>query len=179
MKVICLSDPKLRKMLANKKRSLDKALEGMGQHGLVGTSDEALMNLHDAMKVEFEKAVHSYKAALQKLEELALANKTVLTRSVSHGPAPIQASHQRLLALKQDEVQERLIKNKTLLNVIEPTLTNNSLNTLLGILQRRVDFDKDSLFQFTQLRKEIKEINPSAIMAPILMKYSLGCGQVS
>ena len=44
-----------------------------------------------------------------------------------HGKAPIAQSHQRQLSLKADEVQERLIKNKTLLNVVEPTLENTSL----------------------------------------------------
>ena len=29
--------------------------------------------------------------------------------------------------MKADEIQERLIKNKTLLNVVEPTLENTSL----------------------------------------------------
>ena len=44
-----------------------------------------------------------------------------------HGKAPIAQSHQRQLSLKADEIQERLIKNKTLLNVVEPTLENTSL----------------------------------------------------
>ena len=41
-------------------------------------------------------------------------------------------SHQRQLSLKADEIQERLIKNKTLLNVVEPTLENTPLEVLLG-----------------------------------------------
>ena len=106
-------------------------------------------------------------------------------------------SHQRQLSLKASEIQERLIKNKTLLNVVEPTLENHSLEVLLGILQRRIELDKEVLFQFTQLKKEIKLLtaknssnssssstgvgssksDPS--VAPLLMRFQRGCQQVS
>lgn len=195
LRVIVLSDPKIRKGLHQKRRALDKAIEGLGQHGLVGTSDENLMNLHDALQVEFRRVVQSYKIALSKLEELDLAHKkTTVGRTVSTGPAPISASHQRLLSLKQSDIQERLIKNKTLLNVVEPTLTNHSLDLFLGILQRRIELDKDVLFQFSQLRRDQQPPGSSAstsgakpsessssasvVIAPILMKYSHGCQQV-
>lgn len=53
LRVIVLSEPKIRKGLFQKRRALDKAIEGLGQHGLVGTSDENLMNLHDALQVTY------------------------------------------------------------------------------------------------------------------------------
>ncbi len=115
--------------------------------------------------------------------ELELAQKKGVSRTVSNGPAPIAASHQRLLSLKQSEIQERLIKNKTLLNVVEPTLTNHSLDLFLGILQRRIELDKEALFQFSQLKRD-QPAKPGAaeqtsiVIAPILMKYSHGCQQV-
>ncbi|XP_060880536.1 uncharacterized protein LOC132952291 [Metopolophium dirhodum] len=174
LKVIVLSEPKLRKALQVRRRSLDKAVEGLGQHGLVGTSDETLTNLHDALKVEFQKLVDTYKAALLKLEELSLSGKR---DGVSKGPAPVQASHQRQLSLQQSDIQERLIKNKTLLNVVEPVLENKSMAILLTILKRRVEYDKDALFQFTQLRKELK-VESEHVVAPLLMRYSHACEQV-
>jgi len=219
LRVIVLSEPSIRKGLHQKRRALDKAIEGLGQHGLVGTDEAGLMPLHDALQVEFRRVVHSYKTALTKLEELELAAHTskkslssslspssLAGRTVSSGPAPIAASHQRLLSLKQNEVQERLIKNKTLLNVVEPTLTNHSLDLFLGILQRRIELDKDVLFQFAQLKRQgstsaasaaasagsssvsgssssskspdsASNTNPIAI-APLLMNFSHGCQQV-
>ncbi|KAK6618843.1 hypothetical protein RUM43_013234 [Polyplax serrata] len=178
LKVIVLSDHKLKKMVQTRKRSLDKAIEGLGQHGLVGTSDETLTNLHDALKVEFQRVVETYKGALQKLEELSLSTGKKDMNSTIRGPAPVQASHQRQLSLKQPEIQERLIKNKTLLNVVEPTLGNHSLDILLGILQRRIEYDKEVLFQFTQLRKEANIAEPNAAVAPVLIKFSGGCEKV-
>lgn len=175
LKVIVLSEPKLRKALQVRRRSLDKAVEGLGQHGLVGTSDETLTNLHDALKVEFQRLVDTYKTALHKLEELSLSGRR---DGVTKGPAPVQASHQRQLSLRQSDIQERLIKNKTLLNVVEPALSNRSLAILLTILQRRVECDKDALFQFTQLKKELS-VDSEQVVAPLLMRYSAACDQVS
>ncbi|KAI9564615.1 hypothetical protein GHT06_008356 [Daphnia sinensis] len=182
LRVIVLTEPKIRKSLFQKRRALGKAIEGLGQHGLVGTSDENLMNLHDALQDEFNRVVQSYKSALDKMVELELAQKKGANRTVSNGPAPIAASHQRLLSLKQSEIQERLIKNKTLLNVVEPTLTNHSLDLFLGILQRRIELDKEALFQFSQLKRDQPakpgEAIQNIVVAPILMKYSHGCQQV-
>ncbi|XP_015924662.1 uncharacterized protein [Parasteatoda tepidariorum] len=174
IKMIVLSEPRLKKQMIGRKRALEKAVEGIGQHGLVGTSDKILMNLHEALKVELERAIHQYKIAVQKLDCLTSKH----TKSLSYGPAPTKASHQRQLSLRQDEIQERLIKNKSLLNVIEPTLTDHSLGLLLKILRKRVEIDKDIIFQFTQLKKEVKDVNPNAVVAPILMKFSKGCSRV-
>jgi len=48
---------------------------------------------------------------------------------------------------------------------------------LLTILKRRVEYDKDALFQFTQLRKELK-VESEHVVAPLLMRYSHACEQV-
>jgi hypothetical protein len=87
-----------------------------------------------------------------------------------------------LFPYRAEEIQERLIKNKSVLNAVEPTLDNNCLDVLLGILQRRVEVDKEALFQFTQLRKETGDVHinnsEAHVVAPILMRYSRGCKQV-
>ena len=135
LSVLLTAEPRVRRILSERKKSLQKAIEGLGQHGMVGTSDEKLMNLHDALKLEFEKVQKSYIEALDQLESLALVNSKVNSKgqiSSNGSKAPIAQSHQRQLSLKADEIQERLIKNKTLLNVVEPTLENTPLEVLLG-----------------------------------------------
>ncbi|XP_022661726.1 uncharacterized protein LOC111250596 isoform X2 [Varroa destructor] len=178
--IIVLSEPQLRAIISRRKRALDRAVQSLGQHGLVGTSDDALMNLHDALKLEFERILSQYKAAVGKLEEQWLAPKAPVARSLVHGPAPTRASHQRQLSLRQSEIQERLIKNQSLLNVLHPALaTHRNLELLLAVLQRRIDFDKDVLFQFTQLRKEASDVDAEAsIVSAALMCYSWGCQKV-
>ena len=188
LKVLLAGEPRARRVLAERKKSLMKAIEGLGQHGMVGTSDEQLMSLHDALKIEFQKVQKNYEDALKNLEGMALTNKessgnnkTGTISVASGGKAPIAQSHQRQLSLKSIEIQERLIKNKTLLNVVEPTLENTSLEVLLGILQQRIELDKECLFQFTQVKKEshIPGDNIKSSVAPILMRYQRGCQQVS
>ena len=36
---------------------LTRTIEGLGQHGMVGTSDQSLMNLHDALRIELQKVL--------------------------------------------------------------------------------------------------------------------------
>lgn len=135
LSVLLSAEPRVRRILTERKKSLQKAIEGLGQHGMVGTSDEKLMNLHDALKLEFVKVQKSYIEALEQLEALALVNTKAKGNGQMSGfgaKAPIAQSHQRQLSLKADEIQERLIKNKTLLNVVEPTLENTPLEVLLG-----------------------------------------------
>ena len=88
---------------------------------------------------------------------------------------------------KAHEIQERLIKNKRLLNAVEPTLERPHLEVVLGILQRRIGLDKEVLFQFNQLKKEFDlpmamdhQPGSGAVnsVAPLLMKYQRGCQQV-
>lgn len=203
--VLLAAEPRLRKVLSERRRSLIKAIEGLGQHGLIGTSDEQLVNLHNALRQEFVRVQKAYSEGIQKLEALNLANGGA-NGGGGHGgthdatgPAPVAQSHQRQLSLKANEVQERLIKNKTVLNVVEPTLENTSLEILLGILQQRIELDKECLFQYTQIKKDSSNSNneqqgskgsikktskrlhcdDNQSVAPIFMRYQRGCEQVS
>ncbi|CAB4065074.1 unnamed protein product [Lepeophtheirus salmonis] len=180
LSVLLSTQPRIKRVVHERRKALTRAIEGLGQHGMVGTSDESLMNLHDALKVQFEKVQKTYGDALDKLTSLSLVPKSGSSSSTS---PPVAQSHQRQLSLKAHEIQERLIKNKTLLNVVEPALGNHSLEVLLGILQRRIELDKEVLFQFTQLKKELLKLlgkgrshNPG--VAPLLMKFQRGCQQV-
>ena len=177
--VLLAAEPRARRVLHERKKALMKAIEGLGQHGLVGTSDGGLVYLHLALKQQFEKVQKSYEGALEKLENLNGQNGKSSIQSNTGTKAPIAQSHQRQLSLKAQEIQERLIKNKTLLNVIEPTLENTSLEVLLGILQQRIELDKECLFQFTQVKKESHLAKTEQSVAPILMRYQRGCQQVS
>ena len=99
------------------------------------------------------------------------------------------------LSYRASAEQERLIKNKSLLNVVEPTLENTPLEVLLGILQQRIELDKECLFQFTQIKKDMKLDGGGGgekgaggkakagqggghSVAPVLMRYQRGCQQV-
>ena len=55
------------------------------------------------------------------------------------------------------------------------------MQVLIGILQRRIELDKEVLFQFNTIKHEaglvdLSEKNPT--IAPTLMKFQRGCHQV-
>ena len=111
--------------VADRKKLLTKVIEGLGQHGMVGSADQSLINLHDGLRAEFLLVREQYQTAIGKLEQLALASKEPLTNG--GGKAPVLISHQRQLSLSVSQVQERLIKNKTLFTAVEPAVSCTSL----------------------------------------------------
>ena len=40
LSVLLSAEPRIRRLVADRRRALTKAIEGLGQHGLVGTSDQ-------------------------------------------------------------------------------------------------------------------------------------------
>lgn len=68
---------------------------------------------------------------------------------------PAQSSHQRLLAISYNDIQQRLIDNKTVLTILDkPAL--KQLPQLIKQLSQRVQNDKEVLFCVG----EIKRIDP-------------------
>jgi hypothetical protein len=71
---------------------------------------------------------------------------------------PAQSSHQRLLSLKHEDIQRRLISNKTLLTKLEvPSL--RQLHELVGKLRERVEKDKEALVCLNLIKKFDRDVN--------------------
>ena len=175
LRVILWVDPNTRRNILQKKRELDKCLRHLGRHGLVESSEGSLMNLHDACKIEFEKVVYQYRSALHKLEELNLSARHPTGSSVIWGPAPSSSSHHRLMQITRDDVQERIIKNRTLYNLVEPAILNKYLKKFIHVLERRIEYDKVVLFHDTELKKVNKtEVNEDKYISVSLKEYSMG-----
>lgn len=116
---------------------------GLGSHGLTADYTNALNSLHVTLKNELHRHIDTYKIALQKLDELSLI-------TVNQDPA--FSSHQRLLAVGYDDIQQRLIDNKTLLTIFEkPAL--KQLQQLISNLSQRVQNDKEVLFSVGQIKR--------------------------
>ncbi|EFA09543.2 uncharacterized protein LOC656542 [Tribolium castaneum] len=157
--------PEFYRILATKKKALEHAIQGLGCHGLTPDAS-GLTHLHVAIKAELHRHIDAYKNALHRLDELGLA--------AANSKKPVDASHQRLLALHHSEVQQRLIDNKTLLTILDkPDL--KQLRPLVDTLATRVQNDKEALFCVSQL----KRLHPSCEEKPVaalLMAFARGCG---
>ncbi|XP_012945658.2 uncharacterized protein LOC101853203 [Aplysia californica] len=176
VRVILGVETNFRNIVAQRKSAIDKCLRNMGKHGLVDSSGGKLMTLHDALRVELEKGVIQYKCALQALDQVS--GKHPVTASLSSGPAPSEGSHQRMMQVSRADVQDRIIKNKTLYNLAEPAVCGRYLRDMVALLGRRIDFDKVLLFHDTELRKMSDgAINSgSTHMSTTLRKFSHGYG---
>ncbi|XP_015785773.2 uncharacterized protein LOC107363114 [Tetranychus urticae] len=220
LKIIMTYQPLTRKDLATRKASLDEALQGLSNHGLVGAVDQSLTSLHDALRLEIISVIDHYKDILLRLENLKepsnQSKRTAILRSISRATSLTSAArlnsvnncggnngnningvqnsvncnntlNQKSASLKLEELQDRLIQNQVLLNAVEPiTACNQSLQELLLTLQQRINYDKQVLSQFNQLRKEFNTKRPrtsgsndsvSSIL-PVLTIFAYGYNQV-
>ncbi|XP_024876513.1 uncharacterized protein LOC112457594 [Temnothorax curvispinosus] len=173
--------PNTKNALLSRKRALERAVEGLGKHGLVPSSQTNisensvtpnLVPLPMALKEELETRMEAYKLALHKIENFG---KHAGTNKADQGVQA--ASHQRQLSLKYSEIQQRLIDNQSLLNTLEKAGGPCSLENLLAELKHRVEQDKEALRQWTALRKSTSGStnakNPA--LAARLLQFSRGC----
>lgn len=122
----------------------------MGFHGLTHLTNENgnFISLHSAIKSSLQLHIETYKNAISIIEE-----------SESHvNSDPANSSHQRLLSLKYDDIQKRLIGNKTLLTKLEvPSL--RQLHELVDSLKERVEKDKEALVCLNHIKKFDRDVN--------------------
>ncbi|XP_078487219.1 uncharacterized protein LOC100176502 [Ciona intestinalis] len=188
------------KMLRHRRRCLERALEGLGEHGAVSVETSPIgeeevksevMSLPSALRTELDRMILNCKFSSQKLNRTnrALSERDQDTSPTSRkslfSPDPIKSdklnssfelpsecNHQRLMKYTSTDIQERLYKNKAILNIIEPTMNYAQLPRLVSIMQDRIERDKDLLLTFSQLRKEIISVPIDAKLAPALNHYS-------
>ncbi|GAB1860172.1 Mitochondria-eating protein C-terminal domain-containing protein [Camponotus japonicus] len=173
--------PNTKNILISRKRALERAVEGLGKHGLVPSSQtnnsensvtSNLVPLPVALKEELETRMETYKLALHKIENFG---KHAGTHKADQGVQA--ASHQRQLSLKYSEIQQRLIDNQSLLNTLEKAGGPCSLENLLAELKRRVEQDKEALRQWTALRNStfVSTNAKNPALAARLLQFSRGC----
>lgn len=173
--------PNTKSTLLSRRRALERAVEGLGKHGLVPSSQTNisensvtpnLVPLPVALKEELETRTEAYKLALHKIENFG---KHAGSNKADQGVQA--ASHQRQLSLKYSEIQQRLIDNQSLLNTLEKAGGPCSLENLLEELKRRVEQDKEALREWMALRKSTS--GPTNVKNPALaarlLQFSRGC----
>ncbi|XP_044753467.1 uncharacterized protein LOC123312938 [Coccinella septempunctata] len=159
--------PDFHRLLTQRRKSLDQAIQGLGCHGLMQEAS-GLTHLHVALKNELSRHIDAYKTALHRLDELHLVT--------SDSKKPVDASHQRLLNLHHHDVQQRLIDNKTILTILDKQALQQ-LRPLIDTLATRVQNDKEALFCISQIKK-LHPVDEQIPVAKLLMSFSKGCGAV-
>ncbi|KAH9520306.1 hypothetical protein Btru_060455 [Bulinus truncatus] len=184
MAVIATVDGQFQTKVAHRKEALDRCLRNMGQHGLVSNgSGETFMTLHDALKREMEKSINHLKSALHQLDQLWMSNKHPVIKLTSDESLSTEVCHQRMMQVNRDFVVERLYKNKSLLNSLEPVITDRYIDDLIETLQNRIENDKILLFHESELRKmsgdnQIPDLHVSQLLAEYYKGYSVLLGML-
>ncbi|XP_070490336.1 uncharacterized protein [Chironomus tepperi] len=153
--------------LKEKENLMETAIQGLGFHGLTHLTNENgnFISLQSAIKSSLQLHIETYKHAINIIDE-----------SDSHSNSdPANSSHQRLLSLKYDDIQKRLICNKTLLTKLEvPSL--RQLYELVENLKQRVEKDKEALVCLNHIKKYDKDVNfKECSAAKIMMETMKGC----
>ncbi len=90
--IIIKVSPPIRDKIREKQRSLAACVEGLAAHGLVDTSEAKLTKLHEALKSELNRMVQQVRAAVQRLDDLNLAQRLQNSVSLSRTSTPSNAS---------------------------------------------------------------------------------------
>ncbi|KAG5672294.1 hypothetical protein PVAND_002431 [Polypedilum vanderplanki] len=142
--------PKVKCELKEKENLMECAIQGLGNHGLTHETDENgnFISLQSAIKSSLQLHIETYRHAITIIDE---------SDNNNHND-PAQSSHQRLLSLKYDDIQKRLISNKTLLTKLEvPSL--KQLSVLIEKLSERVENDKKALICLNLIKKFDRDVN--------------------
>lgn len=129
---------------------IDTKIIGLGFHGLTHLTNQNgnFISIQSAIKSSLQQHIETYKHAINIIDE-------------SDSPSitdPATSSHQRLLSFKYDDIQKRLIGNKTLLTKLEvPAL--RQLSELIENLKERVEKDKEALVCLNHIKKYDKDVN--------------------
>jgi len=189
------------KMLRNRKRRLEAALENFTEHQMISVEtslidseivDNQLLPLPIAFRVELDRMMNNCKISMNKLNrdnrrKSSTNNKRRMSSSTAAkmnilGNIDKKTSlnndlrmdsfnHQRLLNFTTKDVEDRLYKNKELLNVVEPTMHYAQLPKLVDILQERINKDKEILSTFYDLRNDVISVSSEARLLPQLKNY--------
>ncbi|CAE1282465.1 unnamed protein product [Acanthosepion pharaonis] len=96
--------------------------------------------------MELADVIQQKKQALQKLNDFYGKMSTT---------NPSDSSHQRLLQISEEEVENRVFQNVSLLAIIEPALKEETIRQLTKELQRRIESDKTLLRTYKSLEKMV------------------------
>ncbi|XP_059148631.1 uncharacterized protein LOC131935905 [Physella acuta] len=175
--IIARLDPNLRRTIQQRKRAIDRCVRNMGKHGLIESSGGKLMSLFDALKVELEKVIIQYRCVLQKIEGFNLASRHATSGAVAGVQAPSDSSHFRMMQINREDVLNRVIRNKSLFDVVDSTQGDQHLSRFIHLLKQRIEYDKILLLHDAEIRKMSEGIlTGESYLSLTLSQFSRGYG---
>lgn len=161
-------DPSLPAQLNADQNAIKNCFDQLAGHSLVECKDSSLKSLPLALQTELTASIQQKKQALQKLNEFCVKMSTAVLS---------ESSHQRLLQISEEEVENRIFQNVSLLAIIEPILKNETTEEFVKELRRRIESDKTLLRKYKRLDKMMRtnpEKTKNEAVAVTLHKFLQG-----
>eukprot|EP00058_Branchiostoma_floridae_P015649 XP_002601137.1 hypothetical protein BRAFLDRAFT_75584 [Branchiostoma floridae] len=167
--------PEVRSRLLAKKEQVATCLRGLGEHGMV-TYEDSLMHLSDCLLTECNRSLTVLKSTVTALDEMKLPEKS---HHHDRKHASTSCGHQRLLSLNVRDIQDRLIRNKSLMNAVDRTAASRSqLAHFVHLLSERIEADKEALRTTTELRKQLHVLKLDNKVGLLLTTLSRGLDMI-
>ena len=165
-------DDSLHARLARRVARISKVLQGFSTHALVETitrsSATYRMKMHEALKVEIERAASHYKSALQKVSDVLLKVSHESVDFTIQTPGSKQSdvderTVQYMRKLSSRVIEDRLFFNQSLLNAVEvPSRDKLMVNCLIEKLESRIHHDKEVRnARFVLINLQVNSLSPS------------------
>ncbi|XP_032233020.2 uncharacterized protein LOC5508369 [Nematostella vectensis] len=184
---ICLqNDERLKERLLLRVKQFARVLEGFAEHTLVEivsrSASKYCLKLHEALRIEMERATAHYKVALHRFNEV-LQRVSHQNIDVAHAGANKEeleertAEHMRLLTRKT--IEDRLFFNQSVLNAVDKGARGQvSVTLLAGKLESRVKHDKEVLQIVNHLKKDFGCVHDEDTVIALLERFHSAYGMV-
>lgn len=183
--VIVQHYPELREKVDARCRQMAASVDSLAQHVRIG-SDASALTLREAIREEVDNTVKDLKAASEKLDAVSGisgagdkatkpgSNRTLGKRKGSKPSIdPGELTHQDNMAVSQRHIQDRLIRNQTLMSIVKPASRRGNLPALIDMLDERLRNDKDVLTSVTQIKSEVDAgiVSMEEPVVPVILQH--------
>lgn len=156
LKICCLNDEKLGETLSARFKNLTRLIKGFTQHTLVElvsrSATKYCMNIHEALKIEMERAMAHFKLALNNMTEVS---QTIPEHNLDIPPENDldEKTAQQIRQLSNKLIEQRLCFNQAILEAVDKAGKDQmSVATLRSKLETRVQHDKQVIWLMVRLK---------------------------
>ena len=187
--VIIRHYPELRAKLDTRCKQMTLLVDSLAQHVRIGAEAHA-PTLKEAIVEEVNKTLKDLKTSSDKLESFSVGDKinrpgssrslgrrkTNKSSSSSSSSLSVESGEeapQDDMAVSQRHIQDRLIRNQTLMSMVKPVNRRGNLPALIDMLDERLRNDKDVLAMMSQIKAEVEYMGVSMDepVGPVILRH--------
>ncbi|CAF2524539.1 unnamed protein product [Rotaria sp. Silwood2] len=184
LRIISYVQPILFKRLLHQKETIDECILYFEQYysnttniyslkKSSSTSSLIQKNLEGTIRQELESTIVCCQQALHNLETKSITSRT-LTSTYS---TPITTRKYSTISTTHtpnsfDDIQDRLIQHKSVLNLVEPYLSRAKLHAVMDNLEYKVSIDKQILLAYSHIKSHEKQIPSGEQLLPLFKRFA-------